>query len=61
MNDQARALLFVAALFGGGGYTGGRVTAPAPEPEVRFVHIPMPAIMAPQIDVAPVELAPVPA
>lgn len=59
MNDQARALLFVAALFGSGGYTGGRVTAPAPEPEVRFVHIPMPVLPLP--DIAPLEPAPQPA
>lgn len=65
IDEQARALLIVGALLSGAsgslGYVGGRMTAPAPEPEVRFVHIPMPAIVAPQIDVAPVEPPPGPA
>lgn len=60
MNDQARALLFVAALFGGGGYTGGRVTAPAPPAEVRFVYVPAPAPLAESVpEEAPPVAAPV--
>jgi outer membrane biosynthesis protein TonB len=62
MNDQAKALLFVAALFGGVGFTGGRMTSPEPPAEVRIVRIPI----RPQIVAAPVaahvaEPAPAPA
>lgn len=54
MDDQARALLIVGALLSGAsgslGYAGGRWSAPAPE--IRFVHVPVPSIVAP-VDVAP--------
>lgn len=51
IDDQARALLIVGALlFGAGntsGFVGGRMTAPVAEPELRFVHVPVPAISLP--------------
>lgn len=51
MDDQARAFLIYSALLlgvgGGGGFAGGRMTAPATPFEVRFVHIPVPAISLP--------------
>lgn len=55
MNDQAKALLFVAAFFGGGGFTGGRVTAPAPPAEVRVVRLPSRPMPIPQpaVEAAP--------
>lgn len=55
MDEQARALLIVGALLSGAsstaGFVGGRMSAP--EPEVRFIHIPVPAISLPA-DVATV-------
>lgn len=51
MSEQARAFLIYSALLlgvgGGGGFAGGRMTAPATPFEVRFVHIPVPAISLP--------------
>lgn len=60
MTDEARGLLIVAALLLGGGFVGGRVTAPAPPAEVRFVHVPVPAVpIAPPV-AAPIEPAEAP-
>lgn len=67
MDDQARALAIVAAvlssLSGSAGFVGGRMTAPSPPAEVRFVHVPAAAAVAPSAEAAPVEppaIAPVP-
>ena len=46
MSEQARALLIYSALLlgvgGGGGFAGGRMSAPVPPAEVRIVTIPAP-------------------
>lgn len=63
IDDQARALAIVAALLSGlsgsAGFVGGRMTVPEAEPEIRFVHVPMPALPPPEI--ALIEPAPQPA
>jgi len=57
MNDHARALLFVAALFGGGGYTGGRISVPDPPAEVRLIRMPPRVIRIPMAEAAPADPA----
>lgn len=63
MNDQARALLLVGALLSGAsssaGFVGGRMTAPVAPPEVRFVHVPPAATLAPPAEATPLETQPV--
>ena len=52
----------VLGVVGGGGFTAGRLTAPAPPAEVRFVHVPAPAplaVSAPEEDPAPLDPVPV--
>lgn len=57
MNDEARAFLIVGALIasvsGSGGFVGGRVTAPLPPAEVRYVPIPVP--VAPLAEAVPID------
>ncbi len=59
MTDEARALAIVAALLSGAsgsaGFVGGRMSAPVPPAEVRFVALPVPALPA---EVEPIEPAP---
>lgn len=61
MNDDAKALLICGAiLFGAGngtGFVGSRMTLPAPPAEVRFVHVPVPAALAPPVEAAAIEAA----
>lgn len=69
MTDEARALLIVAALLSGAsgsaGFVGGRISAPAPVAEVRYVTIPAPVVapleVAPQPPAAPAAVEPEPA
>lgn len=62
--DQARAILIVAALWtgatNGASFVGGRMTAPVPPAEVRYVTLPAPApVVVPEpAPVAPLELEP---
>lgn len=59
MNEQARALLLVGALLSGvsgsTGFVGGRMTAPVPPAEVRFVQVPVPAAVVMPAEAASVE------
>ncbi len=60
MTNEARALAIVAALLSGAsgsiGFVGGRMSAPVPPAEVRFVALPAPAqVMTPEDDPAPIE------
>ena len=62
MTDEARALAIVAALLSGAsgsaGFVGGRISAPVPPAEVRYVHVPIPTVpVVPIEEAAP--LAPV--
>lgn len=69
MTDEGRGLLMVAALLVGGGFVGGRMTAPVPKPEVRYIPIfapvQMPAEAAPidetppAVPVEPTPVAPI--
>lgn len=58
MDEQARALVTVAALLMGAssslGFVGGRMTAPEPAAEVRLVRLP-PRIVRMPIEAAPIE------
>lgn len=62
--DQARAILIVAALWtgatNGASFVGGRMTAPVPPAEVRYVTLPAPApvVVAPPEVVVPLEPEP---
>lgn len=64
MTDEARALAIVAALLSGAsgsaGFVGGRISAPVPPAEVRYVTLPAPApvVVEPPAPVAPLELEP---
>lgn len=62
MTDEGRAILIVAALLAGAagsaGFVGGRMTAPVPPAEVRYVTIQAP-VVAPE-PVAPIEPVPAP-
>lgn len=64
IDDQARAIAIVGALLAGAsgsaGFVGGRMTAPAPPAEVRFVHVPPPAPLAPSAGASPGEPLPIP-
>lgn len=59
MTDEARALLIAAVVLSGGGFVGGRATAPVPPAEVRYIHVALPPPAA--AFVPPVEVAPDPA
>lgn len=66
MTDEGRAILIVAALLssvsGSGGFVAGRVSAPVPPAEVRYVTIPAPAaVVLSPVDVAPEPLPALPA
>lgn len=64
MTDEGRAILIVAALLssasGGSGFVAGRVSAPVPPAEVRYVRIPVPApVVVPEpAPVVPIEPEP---
>ncbi len=58
VTDEVRGLLIVAALLSGVSFVGGRMTAPVPPAEVRYVQIPAPVVHVPVPEAAPVEPAP---
>lgn len=65
MDDQARALAIVGVLLAGAsgsaGFAGGRMSAPVPPAEVRYIPIPAPAALfvPPAAEAEPAEPAPV--
>jgi len=70
VTDEGRAILIVAALLssvsGSGGFVAGRVSAPVPPAEVRYVTIEVPVAVPPPVappaaaEVAPTEPEPKP-
>jgi outer membrane biosynthesis protein TonB len=71
VTDEGKSLLIVAAILSGASFTGGRMTAPAPPAEVRYVAVPVPPPLAgvpaaqvepppPAIPTTPVEVTPLP-
>ncbi len=55
MTDELRAFLIYSAVLAGASFVGGRMTAPVPPAEVRYVTLPAPVVEPEPAPVAPLE------